>query len=227
MPAQRIQHLFPKMLSTAFHLRGQDKDTSKANYGKQPRAIFAHIQQHGRLLVNVSWRCRQAGSRPSAGWKEPEGQLGPPNPPQEKPGGDEQSFKKFPSGIVLLQLSWRRIPMPVPDTVRGASSCCSISLLLPSLDHFPAVPGEDTTCQAKFGVVGSLHDLLLCVKWQNGHDRPKDLFLHTCHVVSAVPWKHSSIQKEESVAEPVHFATQRAFEKALSTTQLPQVSSNI
>lgn len=109
-----------------------------------------------------------------------------------------QSFKKFPSGIVLLQLSWRRISMPMPNTVRGTSSCCCFSLLLPSLDHFPAVPGEHTACQAKFGVVGSLHDLLLCIKWQNGHDRPKDLFLHTRHVVSAVPWKHGSIQKEVS-----------------------------
>lgn len=108
--------------------------------------------------------------------------------------------------------------MPMPNTVRGTSSCYSISLLLPSLACFPVVPGEDTTCQAKFGVVGSLYDLLLCIKWQDGHDRPKDLFLHTRHVVSAVPWKHGSIQKEKLVAEPVHSATHRAFETALSTT---------
>jgi len=32
-------------------LRGQDKDTNKADCGKRPTAIFASFQQHGRLLV--------------------------------------------------------------------------------------------------------------------------------------------------------------------------------
>lgn len=60
--------------------------------------------------------------------------------------------------------------------------------------HSPAIPGEDTTRQAKFGGIGSLHNLLLRVKWQDGHDRPKDLFLHTRHVILAVPWKHGRAQ---------------------------------
>lgn len=222
-----MQLLFSRTLKTAFDLRRQDKDTSKADYGKRPANVFACFQQCSRLLMHVSARCRKAGSRPSTGWKESEGQLGPPNPSGKKLGGDVQSFTMFPSGNPLLQLFWKRISMPVPGTARGASSYCSISLLprlLPHQPHYPVIPGKDTTCQAKFGVVGSLHNLLLRVKWQNGHDRPKDFFLHTSHVIRAVPWKQGRehvLQEEELVAQPVHLATPTALETALSTAQPP------
>lgn len=98
-----------------------------------------------------------------------------------------------------LQISLSAIPCsslsgrgyPSPGTTRGAVNNCKF--LLPRIvpQHCPVIPGEDTACQAKFSGVGSLHNLLLCVKGQDGHDRPKDLFLHTRHVILAVPYKGS------------------------------------
>ena len=55
------------------------------------------------------------------------------------------------------------------------------------------VPGEDARGQAIGGVVGSLQDLLLRVEGQDGHDGPKDLLLHTGHVIPAVVYKNRQI----------------------------------
>ena len=52
------------------------------------------------------------------------------------------------------------------------------------------VPGEDARGQAIGGVVGSLQDLLLRVEGQDGHDGPKDLLLHTGHVIPTVVCEH-------------------------------------
>ena len=55
------------------------------------------------------------------------------------------------------------------------------------------VPGEDARGKAIGGVVGSLQDLLLRVEGQDGHDWPKDLLLHTGHVIPAVVYKNRQI----------------------------------
>lgn len=53
--------------------------------------------------------------------------------------------------------------------------------------HYPDInpPGEDTSSQTQGGVIGSMHHLLFSFKRQHRHDRAKDLFLHTGHVISA------------------------------------------
>lgn len=60
-------------------------------------------------------------------------------------------------------------------------------------------PGEDTCSQAQGGVIGSVQHLLFSFKRQHRHDRAKDLFLHTGHVISAVTcstqWTHRKGQK--------------------------------
>lgn len=181
--------------------------------------------------MHISWRCRKAGSRPSAGWKESEGQLDPPNPSGKTRRRCTVIYKVF---------FWQSLaPAFLEEDIRAHArhGKSSIKLLqyfpspplprsLPHQPRYPVIPGEDTTCQAKLGVVGSLHNLLLCVKWQNGHDRPKDLFLHTCHVICAVPCKHGRahvLQEEELAAQPVHSATHTAFQTALSTAQPHQL----